>query len=89
MKFGTTTIPIAGWIINSSNPDGMRQKRLEAIRKIVTGYGMDAVEMSLDLGMVYPEVLTIIFTSQRLVCRESLVLAVRFTCRSCGWTAQA
>lgn len=56
MKFGTTTIPIAGWVINSSDPDGMRQKRLEAIRRIVTGYGMDAVEMSLDLGMVYPEV---------------------------------
>jgi sugar phosphate isomerase/epimerase len=56
MKFGTTTIPIAGWIINPSDPEGMRAKRIDAIRKIVKGYGLDVVELSLDLGMVYPDV---------------------------------
>jgi sugar phosphate isomerase/epimerase len=56
MKLGTTTIPIAGWVINPGDPEGMRTKRLEAIRRIVNGYGLDVVELSLDLGMVYPDV---------------------------------
>lgn len=56
MKFGTTTIPIAGWIVNPRDPLGMRTKRLDAIERIVDSYGLEVVELSLDLGMIYPKI---------------------------------
>jgi len=56
MKFGTTTVPIAGWVVNPRDPAGMREKRLEAIRRIKEGYGLEVVELSLDLGMIYSKI---------------------------------
>lgn len=56
MKIGTTTIPLAGWIVDQRRVDDYRKSRLDAIRKIVEGYGLSAVELTLDLGIVFPEV---------------------------------
>ena len=56
MKFGTTTVPIAGWIVNPRDPEGMREKRLEAVGRIIDGYGLEVVELSLDLGMIYSKI---------------------------------
>lgn len=56
MKFGTTTVPIAGWVVDPSDPEGMRQKRLQAVERIVDGYGLEVVELSLDLGMIYSKI---------------------------------
>jgi sugar phosphate isomerase/epimerase len=56
MKIGTTTIPVAGWLVDPRQPKIHRTRRLAAIRRIVVGYGLSAVELSLDLGIVYPHV---------------------------------
>jgi len=56
MKFGTTTVPIAGWVVDPRDPSGMRQKRLEAVERIVSGYDLEVVELSLDLGMIYSKI---------------------------------
>ena len=76
MKFGTTTIPIAGWVVNPGDPVGMRAKRLDAIRRIVKGYGLDTVELSLDLGMVYPDIFNQAFYQEAAGLQREL----GFTC---------
>jgi hypothetical protein len=54
MKIGTTTIPLAGWGVDPRRPEQGRKHPLATIRHIVEGYGMSAVELNLDLGIVYP-----------------------------------
>ena len=56
MKLGTTTIPIAGWVIDPTNPQAGRESRLKAIKKLVAGYGLSAVELTLDFNTVYPHI---------------------------------
>jgi sugar phosphate isomerase/epimerase len=56
MKIGTTTIPLAGWGVDPRRPEPGRECRLAAIRQIVERYRLSAVELNLDLGIVYPQV---------------------------------
>jgi sugar phosphate isomerase/epimerase len=56
IHFGTTTLPLAGWVADPRQPDESRTRRLAAIRRVVEGYGLQAVELTLDLGAVYPQV---------------------------------
>jgi sugar phosphate isomerase/epimerase len=72
MKIGTTTIPLAGWIVDSLRMDDFRQQRLDAIRRIVEGYGLSAVELSLDLGIVFPEVFDRNFYEKVAVLQKDL-----------------
>lgn len=56
MRIGTTTLPLAGWVIDPRRPEKSRTQRLAAIRQIVERYRLSAVELTLDLGLVYPQV---------------------------------
>jgi len=56
MKIGTTNIPLAGWVVNPWQPEQARSRRLASIRQLVEGYGLSAVELGLDMGIVYPQV---------------------------------
>jgi sugar phosphate isomerase/epimerase len=56
MKIGTTTISLVGWLVDPRQPETHRTRRLAAMRRIVLDYGLSAVELSLDLGIVYPHV---------------------------------
>ena len=56
IRIGTTTLPVAGWAADPRNPDASRELRLAAIRQVVTGYGLAAVELTLDFAAVYPQV---------------------------------
>jgi sugar phosphate isomerase/epimerase len=56
MKVGATTIALAGWAINPSQPAYSQEQRLEAIRQIISGYGLNTVELTLDLGILFPQV---------------------------------
>jgi sugar phosphate isomerase/epimerase len=56
MKIGTTTLPLAGWLVDPRQPEESRQQRLATVRHIVEGYGLSAVELTLDLAMVLPQV---------------------------------
>jgi sugar phosphate isomerase/epimerase len=61
MKIGTTTLPLAGWMADPRQPEKSQDQRLAAIRQIVEGYRLAAVELTLDLAMVYPQVFDIGF----------------------------
>lgn len=56
MKIGTTNIPLAGWLVNPQRPEEARARRLASIRQLIEGYGLSAVELGLDMGIVYPQV---------------------------------
>jgi sugar phosphate isomerase/epimerase len=56
IKIGATTLPIAGWVADPRRPEESRLLRLGAIRQLVEGYGLPAVELTLDFGLVYPQV---------------------------------
>jgi sugar phosphate isomerase/epimerase len=56
MKLGTTTIPLAGWLVNPRRPARERERRIQAVHQIVTTYGLQAVELTLDFSMLYPRV---------------------------------
>jgi sugar phosphate isomerase/epimerase len=56
LKLGTTTLPLAGWVADPQQPQASRARRLAAIRQVVEGYGLQAVELTLDLGLVFPQV---------------------------------
>jgi sugar phosphate isomerase/epimerase len=55
-QLGTTTLPLAGWAADPRRPAESRAKRLAAIRQVVEGYRLQAVELTLDLAAVYPQV---------------------------------
>lgn len=61
IKFGATTLPLAGWIADPRQPEQSRAQRLAAIRQVVEGYGLRVVELTLDLGIVYPQVFDVDF----------------------------
>lgn len=61
LKFGSTTLPMVGWAADSRQPEKSRHQRLATIRRLVEGYGLSAVELTLDLGLVYPKVFDLSF----------------------------
>ena len=56
MKIGTTNIPLAGWVVNVWQPEEARVHRLASMRQLVEKYGLSAVELGMDMGIVYPTV---------------------------------
>jgi sugar phosphate isomerase/epimerase len=56
VKLGSTTLSLIGWLADPSQPELSRSQRLHAMRRLVTDYGLAAVELSLDLAMVHPTV---------------------------------
>ena len=76
IKFGTTALPLAGWIANPQRPDESREFRLHAIRQIVENHGLQAVELTLDLHAIYPQVFDAGFYASVADLQQEL----RFTC---------
>jgi len=56
ISLGTTTLPLAGWLANPQRPEESRAHRLHAIRQIVERYGLQAIELTLDLHAIFPHV---------------------------------
>jgi sugar phosphate isomerase/epimerase len=61
IQLGTTTLPLAGWVADPRHREASRGHRLAAIRQVVKDYGLQAVELTLDLGIVFPEVFDVSF----------------------------
>ena len=76
MKIGTTTISVAGWGVDPRRPEAGRTRRLTVIRQLVEGYGLSAVELNLDLGIIYPQV----FNAGFYIAVADLQQELCFTC---------
>ncbi len=55
LTFGTTTLPLAGWVADPRQPGESRARRLAAIHQIVAGYRLRAVELTLDLAAIFAD----------------------------------
>lgn len=76
MIIGTTNIPLAGWLVNPWQAEESRTRRLASIRQLVEGYGLSAVELGMDLGLVYPHV----FDAEFYAAVADLQQELDFTC---------
>lgn len=56
MRLGSTTLPLAGWLADPAQPSLSRETRLAAIRSLHSGHGLSAVELTLDLAFLFPQV---------------------------------
>lgn len=71
-RFGTTTLPLAGWMVNPSQPEEGRSDRLHTIWQIVEHYELQAVELTMDLHAVYPQVFDASFYASVADLQQSL-----------------
>lgn len=55
MRFGAGTGPLAGWLTGAQPAASFTELRLAAIRRLVEGYGLAAVEISLDQAVIFPQ----------------------------------
>jgi sugar phosphate isomerase/epimerase len=72
ISLGSTTITTAGWLIDPRNPEACRMLRLNAIRELIEVYGLSAVELTMDLGLVYPHVFDAGFYTQVAQLQQEL-----------------
>jgi sugar phosphate isomerase/epimerase len=76
MKIGSTTLPLAGWIVNPGLPVESRTLRANAVRSLVENYKLGAVELTLDFNLIYPQVFNKDFYSEVAELQDELA----FTC---------
>jgi sugar phosphate isomerase/epimerase len=72
IALGSTTISNAGWLVDPRNPDACQVLRLNAIRELIEVYGLAAVELTMDLGIVYPQVFDADFYAQVAELQQEL-----------------
>ncbi len=60
-KFGSTVIPFTGWEVNPRQPEAERERHFQAVRRLVEELDLQAVELSLDFGLLHPQVMDAAF----------------------------
>jgi sugar phosphate isomerase/epimerase len=76
IKLGTTTISLTGWLVDPHHPAESRERHLTAIRQITAGYHLAAVELTLDLMALYPQVFDASFYQEVATLQQEM----GFTC---------
>lgn len=74
-KFGSTVIPFTGWGVNPRQPEAERERHFQAVRRLVEELGLQVVEMSLDFGLLHPQVMDAAFYRRLAALQEELGLA--------------
>jgi sugar phosphate isomerase/epimerase len=60
-KFGSTVIPFTGWEVNPRQPEKERERHFQAVRRLVEEFNLQVVELSLDFGLLHPQVMDAAF----------------------------
>jgi len=76
LKLGATSLPLAGWVADPERPEESQAHRLAAIRQLVEVYKLSAVELTADLGVIYPH----IFDGEFYAAVADLQQALGFAC---------
>lgn len=61
LKFGSTEIPLAGWMVDPRQPEEERERHFQAVRQLVEELNLQVVELSLDFGLLHPQVMNAAF----------------------------
>ncbi len=89
LQYGSTTLPLAGWTADPRQPENGRQDRLAASASLVEDYGLSAVELTLDLPLIYPQVFDASFYAAMSNLQQELGFVCTVICPSCGLTSPA
>lgn len=71
-KLGSTVIPFTGWMVNPRQPEEERERHFQAVRQLVEELNLQAVELSLDFGLLYPQVMDAAFFCQVAALQEEM-----------------
>lgn len=55
MKIGAALIPLVGWAGTVGGPEGARNLHLDAIRRLIADFGLQAVELNGDFTTLFPD----------------------------------
>jgi sugar phosphate isomerase/epimerase len=61
LKLGSTVIPFTGWMVDPRQPEKERERHFQAVRRLVEELNLRVVELSLDFGLLYPQVMDAAF----------------------------
>jgi len=74
-KFGSTVIPFTGWAVDPGQPEQERERHLQAVRRLVEELYLQVVELSLDFGLLHPQVMDAAFYRRMAALQEELGFA--------------
>ncbi len=74
-KLGSTVIPFTGWGVNPRQPEAERERHFQAARRLVEELNLPAVELSMDFGLLYPQVMDAAFYRRLAGLQEALSFA--------------
>jgi sugar phosphate isomerase/epimerase len=75
LKLGSTVIPFTGWMVNPRQPEAERERHFQAVRQLVEGFNLRAVELPLDFGLLHPQVMDVAFYRQVAALQRELSFA--------------
>jgi sugar phosphate isomerase/epimerase len=74
-KFGSTVIPFTGWAVDPRQPEEERGRHLQAVRRLVEELHLQVVELSMDFGLLHPQVMDAAFYRRVAALQEELGFA--------------
>jgi sugar phosphate isomerase/epimerase len=74
-KFGSTVIPFTGWEVNPRQPEAERERHFKAVHRLVEEFNLQVVELSLDFGLLHPQVMDAAFYRQVAALQRALGFA--------------
>jgi sugar phosphate isomerase/epimerase len=75
LKLGSTVIPFTGWTVDPRQPEKERERHFQAVRRLVEEFNLQVVELSLDFGLLHPQVMDAAFYRQVAVLQQELGFA--------------
>ena len=61
LRFGSSVIPFTGWDVNPRQPEEERERHFQAVRQLVEEFNLRVVELAMDFGLLYPQVMDAAF----------------------------
>jgi sugar phosphate isomerase/epimerase len=75
LKFGSTVIPFTGWEVNPRQPEKERERHFQAVHQLVEEFNLPVVELSLDFGLLHPQVMDAAFYRRMAALQRELGFA--------------
>lgn len=74
-RLGSTVIPFTGWGVDPRQPEAERERHFRAVHRLVEELHLPVVELSLDFGLIHPQVMDAAFYRRMAALQEELGFA--------------
>jgi sugar phosphate isomerase/epimerase len=75
LRLGSTEISFTGWDVNPRQPEKERERHFQAVRRLVEELSLQVVELSLDFGLLHPQVMDAAFYRRMAALQRELGFA--------------